>query len=150
MSIYDGAFLGIYFNDLLFSQLKLHHRCPTGLYKDLRKYWNFQCEAKAEQTITIVTTRSVSFFSFDFSIILFSEIWFNDSILNSQSLYELPNYKSIHQVRNYGKGGGVSIYIKNSINWCIIAFNWIFMWQREKLMFCTDHQRDWQNRWKSF
>ena len=31
-------------------------------------------------------------------------------------MYELPNYKSIHQIRNYGKGGGVSIYIKDSIN----------------------------------
>ena len=25
-------------------------------------------------------------------------------------------YKCIHQVRNYGKGGGVSIYIHNSLN----------------------------------
>ena len=36
--------------------------------------------------------------------------------MNSQSLYELPKNKSIHQGRNYGKGGGVSVYIKNSIN----------------------------------
>ena len=37
-------------------------------------------------------------------------------VLNSQSFYELPNYKSIYQVRNCGKGIGVSINIKNSIN----------------------------------
>lgn len=37
-------------------------------------------------------------------------------VLNSQSFYELPNYKSIYQVRNCGKGVGVSINIKNSIN----------------------------------
>ena len=34
----------------------------------------------------------------------------------SRSLYELPNYKSIHQVRNYSKGGGVSIYINKSLH----------------------------------
>ena len=28
----------------------------------------------------------------------------------------MPNYKSIHQVRNYGKGGGVSIYENKSLN----------------------------------
>ena len=31
-------------------------------------------------------------------------------------MYELPKYKCIHQVRSYGKGGGVSIYIHNSLN----------------------------------
>ena len=35
---------------------------------------------------------------------------------NHETFYELPNYKNIHQIRNYGKGGGVSIYIKDSIN----------------------------------
>ena len=30
----------------------------TGLYISLQKYWNFQSEAKVEQIITIVTTRS--------------------------------------------------------------------------------------------
>ena len=36
--------------------------------------------------------------------------------LTSKSLYELPNYKNIHQIINYGKGGGVFIYMKHSIN----------------------------------
>ena len=58
----------------------------------------------------------LSSLSFDFSIICFSETCLDESSLTSQSLYELPRYKSIHQVRNYGKGGGVSIYIKDSIN----------------------------------
>ena len=47
-------------NGLLFSQYKLHHRCSTELYIGLWKYWNFQSEAKVEQIIAIVTTRSVS------------------------------------------------------------------------------------------
>ena len=46
----------------------------------------------------------LSSFSFDFSIICFLETWLDESSLTSQSLYELPHYKSIHQIRNYGKG----------------------------------------------
>ena len=44
------------------------------------------------------------------------ETWLDESSLKSQSLHELHYYKSIHQIRNNGKGGGVSIYIKDSIN----------------------------------
>ena len=32
--------------------------------------------------------------------------WLDNSFLNSQSFYELPNHKSILQLRNYGKRGG--------------------------------------------
>ena len=48
------------FNGLLFS-IKDPSSCSTGLYIDLRKYWNFQSEAKV--VIAIVTMRSVSCFS---------------------------------------------------------------------------------------
>ena len=43
---------------------------------------------------------------------------------NSQSLYNLSNYKSIHQVRNYSKGSGLSIYMKKSFNFraCVCYF----------------------------
>ena len=58
----------------------------------------------------------LSSLSFDFSIISFSETWLDESSLTYQSLYELHHYKSIHQIRNYGKGGGVSICIKDSKN----------------------------------
>ena len=54
----------------------------------------------------------LSSLSFDFSIICFSETWLHESSLTSQSLDELPHYKSIYQIRNYGKRAGVSIYIK--------------------------------------
>ena len=42
------------------------NRCSTGLYTGLGKYWNFQSEAKVEQIIEIITTRSV------FCFVLFS------------------------------------------------------------------------------
>ena len=58
----------------------------------------------------------LSSLSFDFSIICFSWPWLDESSLTSQLLHELPHYKSIHQIRNYGKGCRVSIYIKDSTN----------------------------------
>ena len=51
-------------NGSLFLQQKLHHRCSTGLYVGLRKFWNFQSEAKLEQIIAIVTTHSIFLFCF--------------------------------------------------------------------------------------
>ena len=41
---------------------KVLHICSTGLYIGLRKYRNFQREAKLEQIIAIVTTHSVFLF----------------------------------------------------------------------------------------
>ena len=50
-------------------------------------------------------------------MIYFSETQLHDDNLStSQPLYELPNFKSIHQVRNYSKGRGDSIYINKPLN----------------------------------
>ena len=55
--------------------------------------------------------------NFNFSVLYFSETWLDEETLStSQSLYELPNYKSIHQVRNHCKGGGVSSCVNKSLN----------------------------------
>ena len=49
--------------------------------------------------------------NFSFSIICFSETWLNDSNVDNSS-YDLPNYVSIHQIRNHSKrAGGCSVYI---------------------------------------
>ena len=45
-------------------------------------------------------------------VICFSETWFNDL---DNSTYELPNYISKHRARSDCRGGGVSIYIHNSL-----------------------------------
>ena len=44
---------------------------------------------------------------------MFLDTWLDDDIL--PSLYNLSNYKSILQVGNYSKGGGVSIYTNKSL-----------------------------------
>ena len=49
--------------------------------------------------------------SFTFSVTCFSETWLDDLTLSGNDSYELPNYTS--------KGGGVSIYIHNSLNFKI-------------------------------
>ena len=50
---------------------------------------------------------------FTFSVICFSERWLDK--LDSFP-YDLSNYTSIDQKRSDRKGGGVSIYIRNSLN----------------------------------
>ena len=59
----------------------------------------------------------LSSLNFEFRIICFSEIWLDDSALACESLYKLPHYNSVHQLRGHGKGGGVSIYMNDSFNY---------------------------------
>ena len=42
---------------------------------------------------------------FEFKVICITETWCSDNSMN-HNLFELPQYKSIHQVRRAGKGGG--------------------------------------------
>ena len=42
----------------------------------------------------------LSSLGFTFSVICFSETWLDKTTISNKSLYELPNYTSIHQVRN--------------------------------------------------
>ena len=53
-----------------------------------------------------------------FSIICFSETWLNDSNVDNSN-YELPNYVSVHQIRNSYKGGGISVYIHKNFEFKI-------------------------------
>ena len=55
---------------------------------------------------------------FFFSVIYFSETWVDEV---GNSLYELANYISKHQVRDDRKGGGVSIYIHNSLSFKVLS-----------------------------
>ena len=54
--------------------------------------------------------------SFTFSIICFSETWLDETNSTKNSLYELPNYMSKHQVRSYRRGGGVFIYVHKTFD----------------------------------
>ena len=51
-------------------------------------------------------------------MICFSETWLDDT--DSNSLYELPNYISKHQIKDDRKGGGVSFYIHNSLSFRVL------------------------------
>ena len=55
----------------------------------------------------------MSSLDYTFSIICFSETWCNDF---DNFTYDLPNYTSSHQKRSDRNGGGVSVYIHNSLN----------------------------------
>ena len=52
--------------------------------------------------------------SLSFSIICFSETWLNDSNVDNSNC-ELPNYVSVHQIRNHYEGEGFQyIFIRIS------------------------------------
>ena len=47
---------------------------------------------------------------FEFKVICITETWCYDNSMN-HSLSELPQYKSIHQGRRAGKGGGIAVFL---------------------------------------
>ena len=49
--------------------------------------------------------------------IIFTETWLT---LHDIDIYKIPNYTSIHTIRNNKRGGGVAIYINNNINFNIL------------------------------
>ena len=64
--------------------------------------------------------------NFTFSIICFSETWLDETNSTENSLYELPNYMSKHQVRSDRRGGRVSIYIHKTFDfkvWSDLSIN---------------------------
>ena len=51
---------------------------------------------------------------FEFKVICITETWCSDNSVN-HDLFELPQYKSIHQVRRAGKGGGIAVFLLESL-----------------------------------
>ena len=56
----------------------------------------------------------------NFSIIALTEARCSDNKADENSLWQLPDYTTIHQIRNSGqKGGGITLYVHNSLNYKI-------------------------------
>ena len=55
---------------------------------------------------------------FEFKVICITETWCSDNSMN-HNLFELPQYKSIHQVRRAGKGGGIAVFLHESLTFNI-------------------------------
>ena len=53
--------------------------------------------------------------NFKFSIICFSETWSNDEKLSQNSLFQLEGYSLLHENRNYCRGGGVAVFMHESL-----------------------------------
>ena len=57
----------------------------------------------------------------NFSIVALTELWCSDDNADKNSLWQLPNYTTIHQIRNSSqKGGGIALYVHNSLNYKIL------------------------------
>ena len=100
---------------------------PYILPEEFKKFHDTSCDDSF--SILHLNIRSIKkdfenfklFFStlgYSFSVICFSETWLDDT--DSNSLYELPNYISKHQIRDDRKGGGVSFYIHNSLSFRVL------------------------------
>ena len=57
------------------------------------------------------------FLNFNSSIVYFSETWVNDININKNPFFESPNYNTEHQIRKPGRGGGVCIFIHESLGY---------------------------------
>ena len=56
----------------------------------------------------------------NFSIIALTEMWCSYDKADKNTLWQLPNSTVIHQIRNSGqKGGGIGIYVHNTLNYKI-------------------------------
>ena len=55
---------------------------------------------------------------FEFKVICITETWCSDNSMN-HNLFELPQYKRIHQVRRANKGGGIAVVLHESITFNI-------------------------------
>ena len=60
-------------------------------------------------------TEFYSKLNYIFSVICFSETWASEENINKNSTFQLKNYNVIHQVRNSRKGGGLCIFIHESL-----------------------------------
>ena len=50
---------------------------------------------------------------FKFKVKCITETWCSDKSVNLY-LFKLPQYKSVHQLRKTGKGGGVAVFLHES------------------------------------
>ena len=57
----------------------------------------------------------LSFLKGKFSIIVLTETWADETAKNN-SIFRIPNYVAIHQIRNCRRGGGISFFIRKGIN----------------------------------
>ena len=55
---------------------------------------------------------------FEFKVICITETWFSDNSMN-HNLFEFLKYESIHQVRRIDKGGGIAVFLHESLTFNI-------------------------------
>ena len=102
------------------SSLDTHYFTPND-FQD-----NFKCFYENTFSLLHLNIRSINknfetfkqFYSslnFTFSIICFSETWVDDDSINKNSLFQLQNYNVLHQIRNNRKGGGLCIFVHESL-----------------------------------
>ena len=102
------------------SSLESNYLSPSKIDK------NFQNFSKESFSVLHLNIRSMNknFEAFQdfykslntkFSIICLTETWANDSDINHNSLFQLEGYIPVHQIRKSRQGGGIVIFIRDSL-----------------------------------
>ena len=100
-----------FYNDIF--TLDTHYLAPDKFQRNFKPF---------QQSLFILhlNIRSIKkiffYLSLNFSIVCFSETWANDININKNS-FQLRNYNTEHQIRKSGKGGGICIFIYDSLDY---------------------------------
>ena len=90
---------------ILVGILKISRKINSVLHLNIRSInKNFESFAELYKSL-----------SFKFSMICFSETWSNDQNLSKNSLFQLEGYSLLHENRKYRRGGGVAIFVHESL-----------------------------------
>ena len=63
----------------------------------------------------------LSMLKYEFKVICITETWCNDENMSTNSNFQLPNYSIIHQMRADHAGGGICMFIHNSLSYKLRA-----------------------------
>ena len=86
----------------------------------------FDCFCKSDFSVLHVNIRSINknFETFEnfccklsctFSVICFSETWATDNSICNDSNFQIENHTVLHQVRESGRGGGITTFVHKEV-----------------------------------
>ena len=102
------------------SSLESHYLSPSEIDKNFQNF----CKESFSVLHLNIRCKNKNFKAFQdfckslntrFSLICLTETWANDSDINQNSLFQLEGYIPVHQIRKSRQGGGIVIFIRDSL-----------------------------------
>ena len=103
-----------YYNDIYSSGSCLNYTCRefNDTFKNISNLFVMHLNIRSLYSNWDEFTSCLDMFKLKFSVIVITETWLDSCSLH----YNLPGYKAFHTIRQNGRGGGVSIFVENSID----------------------------------